>query len=69
MSINDEDFSAIECFDAFQELVNKHKFKTKPSEIEAYIKECKYFFQSIYNFGLVDGFNAAIDADNNVNNL
>lgn len=64
----DDEFNEIECFDAFMEIVAKHPIRQKPSEIEAYINDCKSFFRGIYNLGVIDGFNASADIDYKLKN-
>ena len=69
LSNNDAEFSEIECFDAFMEVVCKHSVKSTPSEIEAYINDCKAFFRGVYNIGMIDGFNIANDANNTLKQI
>jgi hypothetical protein len=69
-SLYDEDgFSDIEAMDAFMDVVKSHESKQKPSEIEAYLNDCKAFFRSVYNLGIEDGFLLAIESKEIINNI
>jgi hypothetical protein len=69
-SLYDEDgFSDIEAMDAFMDVVKSHESKQKPSEIEAYLNDCKSFFRSVYNLGIEDGFLLAIKSKEIINNI
>jgi hypothetical protein len=66
----DEDgFSDIEALDAFMDVVRSHETKQKPSEIEAYLNDCKSFFRGVYNLGVEDGFSLAIESREEVNKI
>lgn len=65
----EDGFSDIEAFDAFMDVVAKHPNRSKPSEIENYINDCKAFFRTVYSIGVIDGFTTADNANNALKNF
>ena len=66
---DDHGFSEIETLDAFMDVVHQHASKQKPSEIEAYLNDCKAFFRGVYNLGIEDGFCLAIESKEVINQI